>query len=90
MTALLEEKTPIDITTVTSYLKNRNELSEVGGVEYLTEILNILLYLLIFIIPKFQSIFDQLGADLPGITVFLIKASSFVTDNIFKIIYNTY
>ena len=40
MTALLEEKTPIDITTVTSYLKNRNELSEVGGVEYLTEILN--------------------------------------------------
>ena len=40
MTALLEEKTPIDITTVTSYLKNRNELSDVGGVEYLTEILN--------------------------------------------------
>ena len=40
MTSLLEEKTPIDITTVTSYLKNRNELSEVGGVEYLTEILN--------------------------------------------------
>lgn len=40
MTALLEEKTPIDITTVTSYLNNRNELSEVGGVEYLTEILN--------------------------------------------------
>ena len=40
MTALLEEKTPIDITTVTSYLKNRNELSEVGGVEYLTEVLN--------------------------------------------------
>ena len=25
MTSLLEEKTPIDITTVTSYLKNRNE-----------------------------------------------------------------
>ena len=40
ITALLEEKSPIDITTVTSYLKNRNELSEVGGVEYLTEILN--------------------------------------------------
>lgn len=46
----------------------------------------VLTFLLIFIIPKFQSIFDQLGADLPGITVFLIKASSFVTDNIFKII----
>ena len=40
MLALLEEKTPIDITTVTSYLKKKNELSEVGGVEYLTEVLN--------------------------------------------------
>ena len=40
MTALQEEKTPIDITTVTSYLKKENSLSEVGGVEYLTEILN--------------------------------------------------
>ncbi len=40
MTNLMEENTPIDLTTVTSYLKNRNELKEVGGVEYLTEILN--------------------------------------------------
>ena len=40
MTTLLEEKTPIDITTVTSYLKKKNELTEVGGVEYLTEVLN--------------------------------------------------
>ena len=40
MVALMEEKTPIDLTTVTSYLKKRNELTEVGGVEYLTEILN--------------------------------------------------
>ena len=40
MTALLDEKTPIDITTVTSYLKKKNELTEVGGVEYLTEVLN--------------------------------------------------
>ena len=40
MTSLSEEKTPIDITTVTSYLKKKNELTEVGGVEYLTEILN--------------------------------------------------
>lgn len=40
MSSLMEEKTPIDITTVTSYLKNKKELSEVGGVEYLTEILN--------------------------------------------------
>lgn len=38
--ALSEEKTPIDLTTVTSYLKNHNELNDVGGVEYLTEVLN--------------------------------------------------
>ncbi len=40
MLSLLDEKTPIDITTVTSYLKKKNELTEVGGVEYLTEVLN--------------------------------------------------
>lgn len=40
MTSLLDEKTPIDITTVTSDLKKKKVLSEVGGVEYLTEILN--------------------------------------------------
>ena len=40
MLALQDEKTPIDFTTVTSYLKNKNELTEVGGVEYLNEVLN--------------------------------------------------
>lgn len=40
MTNLLEENTPIDVTTVTSYLQKKKELSAVGGVEYLTEILN--------------------------------------------------
>lgn len=40
MLALQEEKTPIDLTTLTSYLKKKNELNEVGGVEYLTEVLN--------------------------------------------------
>lgn len=40
MTALLDENTPIDITTVTSELQKKNELNTVGGVEYLTEILN--------------------------------------------------
>ena len=34
-----EEKIPIDFTTVTTELKNKNILTEVGGVEYLTEIL---------------------------------------------------
>ncbi len=40
MIALNEEKTPIDLTTVTSYLKNHNQLNEVGGVEYLTEVVD--------------------------------------------------
>lgn len=37
---LMDKKIPIDLTTVTSELKNKKILSEVGGVEYLTEILN--------------------------------------------------
>ncbi len=40
MESLMEEKTPIDLTTITSYLKNKNELNAVGGVEYLSEVLN--------------------------------------------------
>ena len=40
MIALSEEKTPIDLTTVTSYIKNHNSLNDVGGVEYLTEVVN--------------------------------------------------
>lgn len=40
MIELQEKSTPIDLTTVTSSLKNKNELTEVGGVEYLTEVLN--------------------------------------------------
>ncbi len=37
---LLEEHTPVDLTTVTTSLKEKNILKEVGGVEYLTEIIN--------------------------------------------------
>ncbi len=40
MISLQDKNVPIDITTVTSALKNKNELTAVGGVEYLTEILN--------------------------------------------------
>lgn len=36
---MAEKKVPIDLTTVTTELKNKNILNEVGGVEYLTEIL---------------------------------------------------
>lgn len=37
---MAEKKIPIDLTTVTTELKNKNILNEVGGVEYLTEILD--------------------------------------------------
>ncbi len=40
MLTLLEEGTPIDITTITSELKKKNQLTEIGGVEYLTELIN--------------------------------------------------
>lgn len=40
MITMQEENTPIDITTVTSYLQKKKELTEVGGVEYLTELIN--------------------------------------------------
>lgn len=40
MINLMEEKIPIDITTITSDLNKKNELNEVGGVEYLTELIN--------------------------------------------------
>ncbi len=36
---LYDNKIPLDLTTVTSELQNQKMLSEVGGVEYLTEIL---------------------------------------------------
>ena len=38
--SLMDEKAPIDLTTVTSDLKKKNQLTEIGGVEYLTEVLN--------------------------------------------------
>ena len=38
--SLHESKIPLDLTTLTTDLKNKNLLSEIGGVEYLTEILN--------------------------------------------------
>lgn len=39
--SMAESKKPIDSTTLTSELKNKNLLNEVGGVEYLSEVLDI-------------------------------------------------
>lgn len=46
----------------------------------------VLTFLLIYIIPEFQGIFDQLGSNLPGITLFLINMSEFMQNNIIKIV----
>lgn len=46
----------------------------------------VLAFLLIFIVPKFESIFSALGSDLPGITLFLINASNFLQNNIIKLV----
>ena len=37
---LADESTPLDLTTLTAKLQKKNELKEVGGVEYLTEVVN--------------------------------------------------
>ena len=40
MKSLQDQRTPLDLITLTSELQKSNQLNEVGGVEYLTEILN--------------------------------------------------
>lgn len=40
MKELHEQKTPLDLITLTSELQKNNKLNEVGGVEYLTEIID--------------------------------------------------
>ena len=46
----------------------------------------VLAFLLIFIVPKFEGIFSQLGSELPGITVFLINASNFLQNHIIELV----
>lgn len=46
----------------------------------------VLTFLLIFIVPKFEGIFSELGSQLPAITLFLLKASDFLQHNIIKLI----
>ncbi len=40
LTNLVEQKIPVDLTTVTSELQNKNWLQEAGGVPYLAEVVN--------------------------------------------------
>ena len=41
--------------------------------------------LLIFIVPRFKSMFDNMGAELPGLTMFVLNLSGFVTSPIFAV-----
>ena len=41
--------------------------------------------LLIFIVPRFKSMFDNMGAELPGLTMFMLNLSNFVTTPAFAI-----
>lgn len=45
--------------------------------------LTVSLALLIFIVPKFKTMFDNMGAELPGITAFMLNLSNFVTTPMF-------
>ena len=54
--------------------------------KYNTLFIIVLTFLLIFVVPQFESIFEQLGSKLPGITVFLISLSAFIQKNIIKIV----
>ena len=47
--------------------------------------LSVSLGLLIFIVPRFKSMFDNMGAELPGLTSFMLGLSNFVTSPAFAI-----
>ena len=42
----------------------------------------IVMYIMISVIPKFVSIYDSIGTDIPGITRFLINTSTFIRNHI--------
>ena len=46
----------------------------------------VLAFLLIYIVPQFENIFNALGSDIPGITLLLLKMSKFLQNNIVKLI----
>ena len=45
----------------------------------------IVMYIMISVIPKFVSIYDSIGTDIPGITKFLINTSTFIRNHIILI-----
>lgn len=47
--------------------------------------ISVSLGLLVFIVPRFKSMFDNMGAELPGLTLFMLKLSNLVTTPYFAI-----
>jgi len=47
--------------------------------------LSVSLGLLIFIVPRFKAMFDSLGAELPGLTSFMLGLSNLVTSPVFAL-----
>lgn len=49
-------------------------------------VLSITAYLLVFVVPKFESMFKSLNAKLPGITVFVLDCSAFLQNQWYVVI----
>ena len=61
-------------------LKRRVKSAMVYPVVVITAVVAIVEFILYFIIPKFEAIFKDFSVDLPGMTIFLIKASHFIVN----------
>jgi type IV pilus assembly protein PilC len=67
-------------------LKRRVKSAMVYPCVVITVAVAIVGFILYFIIPKFEAIFKDFGVDLPGMTVFLIKASHFVVQYFYVVL----
>ena len=67
-------------------LKRRVKSAMVYPCVVITVAVAIVGFILYFIIPKFEAIFKDFGVDLPGMTIFLIKASHFIVNYFYVVI----
>ncbi len=67
-------------------LKRRVKSAMVYPVVVITVAVAIVGFILYFIIPKFEAIFKDFGVDLPGMTIFLIKASHFIVNYFYVVL----
>jgi type IV pilus assembly protein PilC len=67
-------------------LKRRVKSAMVYPCVVITVAVAIVGFILYFIIPKFEAIFKDFGVDLPGMTIFLIKASHFIVNYFYVVL----